>query len=105
MSTSPTQLSLKHLREQGCLAAVTERWNAFAKIRQDLFGVVDVLGIAPDGTTIAVQTTSAGNVASRVQKIADSPATPYMRKAGWRIMVHGWRKLKGRWTVREVDCS
>lgn len=103
---SPTQRTLKHLREMGCLAQVTERWNSFARIRQDLFGVVDVLAIAPDGTTIAVQTTSGSNVSARVQKIADAPETVFMRKAGWRILVWGWRKnAKGKWTLREIDCS
>lgn len=103
--TSPTQRTLALLRERGCLAAVTEKWNAFAKIRQDLFGIVDVLGIDAEGTTIAVQTTSYSNVSARAKKIAEAPATPYMRKAGWKIVIHGWHKVKGRWTVREVDVS
>lgn len=104
MSTSPTQLSLKHMREQGYLAAVTEKWNPFAKIRQDLFGIVDVLAVG-EGGTVAVQCTSASNVASRVTKIADSDSTPFIRKAGWRFEVHGWKKVKGRWIVRVVDVS
>lgn len=103
---SPTQRSLKHLREMGCFAQITEKWNPFAKIRQDLFGVVDVLALGLDGSTIAVQTTSGSNVSARVRKIAEAPATPFMRKAGWKIIVHGWRKnAKGKWTLREVDCS
>lgn len=104
MSGSPTQRSLALLRERGYRAAVTERWNAFAKIRQDLFGIVDVLAIG-NGETVAVQCTSYANVSSRVQKIADAEATPDMRKAGWKILVHGWHKVKGRWQVREVDVS
>jgi hypothetical protein len=104
--TSPTQRTLKHLRELGCIAAVVEKWNPHAKIRQDLFGVVDVLALTPDGTTIAVQATSGSNVSSRVQKIADAPETVFMRKAGWKLVVFGWRKNSaGKWTLREVDCS
>lgn len=104
--TSPTQRTLKHLRDQGCIAQVVEKWSPHAKIRQDLFGVVDVLGITPEGVTIAVQATSGSNVSSRVQKIADAPMTPWMRKAGWKLVVFGWRKnSKGKWTLREVDCS
>lgn len=107
MSTSPTQLTLKHLRKLGCFVEVTERWNPFAHIRQDLFNVVDVLALDPEGGTIAVQTTgdNGGNVAKRIQKIADAEATPFMRKAGWKILVHGWRKKDGRWVLREVDVS
>lgn len=104
-SASPTQLTLKLLRKLGYpLVEVTERWNQWARIRQDLFGIVDVLAVGKD--VLAVQTTSWDNVASRVAKIAESEATPHLRAAGVRIVVHGWRKdFRGRWEHREVDCS
>ncbi len=102
---SPTQRTLALLRKRGYRAAVVEKWNAHARIRQDLFGVVDVLAIK-DGETLAVQATSASNVASRVEKIAISEATPDIRAAGWSFHVHGWRKKpNGRWHCREVDVS
>jgi hypothetical protein len=105
MATSPTQLTLKHLRKQGFpLVQVTERWNQFAKVRQDLFGIVDVLAVS-ETQIVAVQATSAANVSSRIHKIEDSAATPVLRKAGIRLLVHGWRKVGSRWTLREVDCS
>lgn len=104
MSISPTQNSLKRLRAQGYTAAVVEHWNQHARIRQDLFGIVDVLGIGPDGT-IAVQATSYSNVASRVRKIAEHENIAAIRDAGWRFEVHGWRKVKNRWTCRVVDVS
>ena len=105
MKTSPTQRSLAHMRKLGYTVAVTERWNPFAKIRQDLFGFVDVLCIG-NGETVAVQCTSGDNVSSRVQKIADHENTPAVRKAGWKIVVHGWRRdSKGKYVLREVDCS
>ena len=100
---SPTQRSLKYLREQGYMAAVTERWNSFAHIRQDLFGIVDILAVRK-GETLAVQCTSYSNVSERVNKIADHGATPKLRDAGWRIEVHGWTKGK-RGAPRVVDCS
>ena len=28
-----------------------------------------------------------------------------LRAAGWRVLVHGWGKRKGRWTARELDVS
>lgn len=102
---TPTQRTLKKLRDEGYLAAVVERWNAHARIRQDLFGVVDVIGIR-EGETLAVQATSGSNVSARVKKIADSDATPMIRAAGWRFECWGWRKnAKGRWEVRVVDVS
>lgn len=102
---TPTQRSLKYLRDAGYRVAVVERWNAHARIRQDLFGVVDLLAIR-EGETLAVQTTSGSNVAARVKKISEAEALPDMRAAGWSIKVHGWRKAaNGRWQVREVDVS
>lgn len=35
---SPTQRLLAHLKALGYHAKFVEKWNAFAKIRQDLFG-------------------------------------------------------------------
>lgn len=102
--SSPTQLSLAHMRSRGYLAAVTEHWNHFAKIRQDLFGILDLVCVSEKGT-VGVQTTSYKNMAARVAKIAENAATPFLRKAGWILEVHGWRKVKGRWTVRVVDVS
>ena len=45
------------------------------------------------------------DVSKRVKKIAENPALPDMRRAGWTILVWGWRKVKNRWTFREVDVS
>lgn len=100
---SPTERTLKYLRGLGYFAVVTERWNPFAKVRQDLFGIVDVLAVRR-GETLGVQCTSAPNVASRVTKIADHESTPRLREAGWRLEVHGWTKGK-RGDPRVVDCS
>src|SRR5271167_4627948 len=44
---SPTQRSLKLLRERGWTCQVVERWNQWAKVRQDLFGCLDILAISP----------------------------------------------------------
>jgi len=102
MASSPTQRSLKLMRDQGYLCEITERWNPFAKIRQDLFNFVDELCIK-EGKTIAVQTTSYGNMSARMNKIKDLDTYPRVKSAGWEVVVHGWKKDKsGRWVVREV---
>jgi hypothetical protein len=106
MALTPTQLTLRHLREAGWpLVEVVERWNPHARIRQDLFGFVDVIALRED-ETLAVQTTSAANVSSRIRKIAEHPHVGFVREAGWSIVVHGWKKVGGRWELtREVDVS
>lgn len=102
--TSPTQRSLEYLRDHYPLVQKVEVWNHYAKRRQDLFGIIDIVAV-DDHNIIGVQATSASNVAHRVQKITDSLALPILRKADIRVLVHGWGKRKGKWTLREVDLS
>jgi hypothetical protein len=105
MASSPTQRSLAYLRDIGYEVEVVERWNPFAKRRQDLFGFVDILCVK-DGETLGVQTTSDSNVAARIRKIEDSPMLFALRRAGWRIEVHGWKRDKsGSWRLRVEDVS
>jgi hypothetical protein len=103
--SSPTQRSLKLMRERGFYAEVVERWIPGANIRRDLFGFGDVLCLGDSGELALVQSTSASNIAARITKISESPLVGRVRKAGIKILVHGWRKVKGRWQVREVDVS
>ena len=101
---TPTQRSLAYLRDEGYLIAIVEHWNPFARIRQDLFGFIDLLAIRRD-ETLAVQVTASG-VSSRVKKIEASPHLGRVREAGWKIHVHGHRKnSKGKYVMRIVDLS
>ena len=77
---TPTQRSLAYLRNEGYLVAIVEHWNPFARIRQDLFGFIDLLAIRRD-ETLAVQVTASG-VSSRVHKIEASPHLGMVREAG-----------------------
>ena len=100
---SPTERTLKYLRKQGLYATVVERWNPHAHIRQDLYGIIDVLAVGK-GITMGVQCTSNANVSARVKKIADHPSTPHLRDAGWTLHIHGWTKGK-RGEPRIIDVS
>lgn len=107
MATSPTQLTLKKLRADGWIPAVVEKWNPHIKIRQDLFGFIDILAIR-EGETIAIQATSRANISTRVAKIESDDLfdiVSTVRKAGWRIEVWGWKKIKNRWELKTVDLS
>jgi len=92
------------MEARGYTVAIVEYWHAFARQRRDLFGAFDLLGIG-DAGTLAVQTTSASNVAARVKKLADLEAVSAARKAGWRLEIHGWAKRKDGWHCRIVDIS
>ncbi len=107
---SPTQRSLKYLRGGGFTAAITEHWNSFVKIRQDLFGFGDIVAFKPFEDEVAlVQTTSASGMSSRITKILAIPVVRDWLLAPHRtIYVHGWGKRGPRgkrkvWTVRVVQ--
>lgn len=101
--TSPTQRSLKYLREQGYTAEVTEKWNQWAKIRQDLFGIIDLVAIK-EGVTLGVQTTSYSNMSARRTKILESENYKKLKQANWEIHVHGWKKKKnGRYELKQYE--
>jgi hypothetical protein len=104
MAMSPTQLTMRNLRERGFVPAIVERWNPHARIRQDLYGIIDVIGVR-DGETIGVQSTSFTNRLARVRKCVDSEHIGVLRDANWTLEVHGWRKIKNRWTVTIEDIS
>lgn len=106
-STSPTQRSLAHLRKQGCVAQVVERYNQHAHVRQDLFGCIDVVALHPDGTTIGVQACAMSSVSERVKKINASEHITRIRACGWRVLVQGWQKGGPNKSprLREVDVS
>ena len=54
----------------------------------------------------AQEATSASNVSARVKKISESEHLFALRRAGWRLVIHGWRKnAAGKWQLREVDVS
>lgn len=99
---TPCQRSLKFLRDQGRTVAVVEHWNPFAGIRQDLFGVIDLVAIG-GGVTIGVQTTSGNNVSARVAKMKASPHYDTLRTSGWKLCVHGWRKVGARGKVKKWE--
>lgn len=96
--SSPTQRSLAYLRGLGCEAWVVEKWNPFAKIRQDMFGWIDIVAVDTK-QIIGVQTTSAPNVSARVLKARGNIALKNWLMAGGVLFVHGWDKHKGRWRL------
>lgn len=104
-ASSPTALTMDYLHSQGYdLVQKVEVWNPWSRTRHDLFGCWDVLGVI-NGTTVAIQVTSRGNMSSRIRKIAEAESTPHLRKAGWKLLVHGWDKHEGRHRLKEVDVS
>lgn len=92
MSTSPTQLTLKYLREAGYTCDIVERritkWTT-----RDFLGFADILAVKP-GTigVLAVQTTTVDNQSTRKKKVMGIDALQAWLDAGNRFEVHGWAK-------------
>lgn len=88
---------------RGYVVGKTEHWNAFAKIRQDLFGFIDMLCVK-SGSIVGVQATSDSNVAARVAKIRASELLTAVKSSGIVVVVQGWKKPKrgAPWQVREI---
>jgi len=110
---SPTQRTLKAMREQGRLCEIVERFNRFAGphgIRQDCFGFLDILCIDPADGIVGIQ--SAGNSFSQhCRKLLDErneAVYEWLKHAKCEIWC--WRKVKlqrggkaERWQPRIAD--
>lgn len=88
---SPTQRSLAHLKELGYAAKVVEKWNPFAKIRQDLFGG-DVLALKSGEPVLVVQATSGANHAARRVKLAEAGFITLWKESGAVLEIWSWAK-------------
>jgi hypothetical protein len=96
--SSPTQRSKKLMEGEGYTVAIVEHWNSFAKIRQDLFGFIDLLCVKDK--VVGVQTTSVSNMAARRKKIKEHVNYLAVEGAGIAIELHGWHKVGNRWQVK-----
>jgi len=107
---SPTQRSIKYWKSVSLHVAKTEHWNAFAHVRQDLFGFADLVVLRPGeyNGILAVQTTSAKNINARETKIRTLDAAKAWLASGNQIIVEGWSKKGPRggkkvWTRTEKE--
>ena len=99
MATTPTQRTLRELRNQGRRCQIVERWNAYvgpAGVRQDFLGIIDVIALDPVRGVVGVQSCGQAFAAhehklleERAQECVDWLSTP-----GTVLELWGWRKVK-----------
>jgi hypothetical protein len=118
-STSPTQRTLAELRKRGWTAQVVERWNPHARVRVDLFGVIDLVAIVPlppgdelvppvggePSGILGIQACSATDHAQRRDKILAEPRARLWVERGGQLELWSWSKRGGRgarklWALR-----
>ena len=92
---TPTQRTLKKLRDDGYTAGIVERFisipGSFGK-RIDLFNIIDIIAIKK-GEIWGVQ--SCGQAfADHDKKILEHENSPKWIEAGGILLLIGWRKLK-----------
>ena len=92
--TSPTSRTLNLLRTKGYTCQVVEKFNAWVKIRIDLFNFIDICAIkSGENGVLGIQATSGSNTSARIKKIKDNPTAKLWLETGNQIWVIGWRKL------------
>ncbi len=97
MATSPTQRTIRYLKDNGCICGVVERFNPYAGkfgIRQDLFGFIDIISIDPDRGIVGVQSCGQ-SFSEHIRKMTEerNEAMFEWLKYGYVILI-GWRKVK-----------
>lgn len=105
---SPTSRTLEWLRKQRLEAQVVERWNQWAKIRQDLFGIIDIVSVGQSAPISGWQATAMSCLSARVKKAMEEPRLIEWLRSGGRFYCIGWGKRGGRgkrkgWAHRVIE--
>jgi hypothetical protein len=89
---------------------VVEKWNPHVKIRQDLWGMIDIVEVGEGGRFIGHQPTSNDNVSKHIDKLRRAKHYVKVLQDGGRLFVWGWAKKGGRgerklWTSRTIEMT
>lgn len=91
---SPTARTLKYLKDKGLPCQVVEHFNHWAKVRNDLFGFIDILALDLENKQcVGIQVTTASNKSNRIKKILASPLLHAVKGCGIKVEVHAWKKI------------
>ena len=89
--SKPTIRTLDWLRKNGYTAGVVEKWNPHVKIRQDLFGFVDIVAF-DELDVVLVQACRGADTSTREKKIMGNQHAIRWLESGRPIWVVGWRQ-------------
>jgi hypothetical protein len=98
---SPTQRTLGLLRRNEWLMAVAERWVSQAKIRRDMYGWIDALGLPPPPATgvWGFQISMMSDHAARAAKMLSPAVLPNVLRwlqAGGQAAIVAWTKHQSK---------
>ena len=111
---SPTQRTIRELKKMGRTCGIVEKWNSFAKIRQDLFGIIDIIALDPIRGVVGIQCTGQA-FSEHYKKLTEEKAQEtmdWLETPGTALELWGWRKIKvkrggkaERWTPRVQEIT
>jgi hypothetical protein len=100
------------------MCAIVEKWNQFAGphgIRQDLFGIIDVISLDPERGVVGVQCCAGSGFKNHLNKLLverHQETYEWLRTPGTSLELWGWRKLKlkrggkaTRWKPRILEIT
>ena len=95
----PTQRTIRELKNNGRVCGIVEKWNPHVGshgIRQDLFGIIDVLALDPERGVVGVQCCG-GDFAAHYRKITEEriqETMDWLQTPGTVLEIWSWRKVK-----------
>jgi len=96
---SPTQRTLRALRDRGLVCAIVEKFNQYAGQfgrREDLFGIIDIIALDPERGVIGIQACGS-DFAGHKRKILEEKyqeTSDWLNTPGTSLELWSWRKLK-----------
>ena len=102
MATSPTQRTLKYLKDLGYITDIVERWIPIPSVpgggnRKDFLGIIDILAIdKEEGRLIGVQSTGQAFKDHYVKITTEGRemASLWLSLPCTELHLYGWRKVK-----------
>jgi len=97
--SSATQRTIRELKNNGRKCAIVEKWNSYVGkhgIRQDLFGIIDVIALDPERGVVGVQCCS-GGFSAHYKKITEEmfqETLDWLETPGTVLEIWSWRKVK-----------
>ncbi len=95
---TPTQRTLKELRDAGLTCGIVERWIPMGQgkgFRKDLFGIIDIIAIGSEGV-VGVQSCGQAFAAHKKKMIEEKAVESalWLSTPGTSLQLWGWRKIK-----------
>lgn len=95
---TPTQRTLKALREMGRACGIVERFNRFAGphgVRQDLWGFIDIVAMSKEDGIIGVQSCGQSHSQHKKKILGEcGDLAKLWLSCGGKIELWSWRKIK-----------